>query len=134
MTAPARTSITALPKGHEFAPVSFSISREQAAAYLEATGDTADYGDAVPPLAIVALALGALQEQLSLPSGALHTGQEVTHEAEARTGAPLTLGGRVAMRSERQGFVATAIDYEVTDGSTRVLSARTTIMAPGESA
>jgi len=122
--------VTSLPKGHAFARVRFTIDRAQAAAYLEATGDTTDYGDALPPLAVVALALGALQEQIALPEGALHTGQEVEHRMPATAGEALELRGQVAMRSERQGFVITALDYTVSGVHGDVVTARTTIMAP----
>jgi hypothetical protein len=114
--------------------VTFSVSTMQVRAYLDAIGDAGDYGDAVPPLAIVALALKALQDQLSLPDGSLHTGQEVEHCGVAGAGEPLTLAGRVAVRSERQGFVATAIDYEISGAVGMVVKARTTIMAPGGAA
>ena len=128
---PTRTLVSALPKGHVFDLATFNVSAEQAAAYLAAVGDRTDYGEALPPLAIVALALQALQEQVALPDGALHTGQEVTHHAIARAGAQLTMRSEVGMRSERQGFVITALDYEVSSAEGPVVSARTTIMAPG---
>jgi hypothetical protein len=131
MTASSRVSIAGLPKGHEFVPVSFSVSGTQVRAYLDAVGDGGDYGDVVPPLAIVALALQTLQHQLTLPDGSLHTGQEVEHLGAADAGEPFTLTGRIALRSERQGFVATAIDYEIATAARVVVKARTTIMAPG---
>ena len=81
MTPTARTSISAFPRSHEFAPSTFVVTPADVAAYLAAIGDAGDYGDAVPPLAAVALGLAALQEQIALPEGSLHTGQEVDHEA-----------------------------------------------------
>jgi hypothetical protein len=131
MTQTARTSIAALPRGHELGPATFAIFPEQADAYARAVGDEADYGDAPPPLAVVALALRALQDTISLPEGSLHTGQEVEHHAAARLGEPLSMRGRVAQRSERQGFVISVIELEVASAGGSVLTARTTIMAPG---
>lgn len=130
MTSPTRTSISSLPRGHEFPRATFAITREDAAAYLAAVGDKGDYGDAVPPLAAVALGLNALQEQLSLPDGSLHTGQEVENERVARAGASLGLTGRVAQRSERQGFVISVIEFEIASDAGVCVRARTTIMAP----
>ena len=89
MTISARTNITEFPRGHEFSPATFTISPEQVRAYLDAIGDTNDYGDDVPPLAAVALGLNALQEQITLPEGSLHTGQEVEHAAGLRAGEAL---------------------------------------------
>ena len=131
MTSSAPTSISALRRGHEFLAASFSLSAEAVAAYLRATGDRGDYGDAVPPLAVVALGLNALQSQISLPEGSLHTGQEVEHERPARAGDELTLTGRIAQRSERQGFVISVIEFEVSSIAGVIARARTTIMAPG---
>ena len=130
MSPDTRTSISALPRGHEFAPATFAVTREQSQAYLHAIGDTNAYGDAAPPLALVALGLAVLQERLSLPDASLHTGQEVEHEAKAPVGAELMLTGRIAQRSERQGFVISVIEFEVSHGGARCLRARTTIMAP----
>jgi hypothetical protein len=131
MTSSARTSISAFPRGHEFAPTAFMLTATEIDAYLRATGDTTDYGDAVPPLAAVALGLAALQEHISLPEGSLHTGQEVEHLAVVRAGEPLTLTGRIAQRSERQGMVISVLEFEIASPTGAALRARSTIMAPG---
>ena len=131
MTSQARTSIAALPRGHSFPTAMFALSTADIAAHLRATGDATDYGDAVPPLAVVALGLARLQEQIYLPEGSLHTGQEVEHEAIARAGEELTLEGHVAQRSERQGYVISVLEFTVASRRGVVARARTTIMAPG---
>jgi hypothetical protein len=135
MTAPSRTSISAFPRGHEFPPATFSLSADVVRAYLSAIGDTCDYGDTVPPLAAVALGLNALQEQISLPEGSLHTGQEAEHSSVLSAGGELTLTGRIAQRSERQGYVISVIEFEISvhrEGAEDAagVRARTTIMAP----
>jgi len=134
MTSTARISISAFPRGHEFDASRFSLSAEQVAAYLHATGDTTDYGVHVPPLAAVALGLSALQQHISLPEGSLHTGQEAEHHATLRCGDELTLTGRIAQRSERQGFVISVIEFEIAGGGEAAVRARTTIMAPASAA
>jgi hypothetical protein len=78
----------------------------------------------------VALGLNALQAHLSLPEGSLHTGQEVEHEAHVHVDDALTLTGRVAQRSERQGFVISVIEFEIAGHAGVAVRARTTIMAP----
>ena len=133
MTAAARTSISAFPRGHEFRETEFSLSRPSVDAYLEATADGNAYGDAAPPLCAVALALRALQDQIALPEGSLHTGQEVEHLTAVPVGETLRLTGRVAQRSERQGFVISVIEFEVSAAEAVVVRARSTIMAPGAS-
>jgi MaoC dehydratase-like protein len=130
MTSPSRTSISAFPRGHEFPPSAFVLAAGDVAAYLSAVGDRNDYGGSVPPLAAVALGLAALQEHIALPEGSLHTGQEVEHESVARVGDTLTLRGRIAQRSERQGYVISVIEFEVASRDITHIRARTTIMAP----
>ncbi len=131
MTSSARTSISALPRGHEFGPTTFTLTPERAAAYLRAVGDANDYSGAVPPIAAVALGLAVLQDQISLPDGSLHTGQEVEHVACIRAGDALALRGRIAQRSGRQGYVISVIEFEIAAGGQEAIRARTTIMAPG---
>ena len=131
MTSSARTSISAFPRGHEFPATTFTVTSDDVSAYLRAVGDGGDYGDAAPPLCAVALALDALQDQMALPEGSLHTGQEVEHAARVSADATLTLTGRVAQRSERQGFVISVLEYEISAGAAVAIRARTTIMAPG---
>lgn len=123
-------NISTLPRGHEFPSATFSLDGASIAAYLAATGDAGDYGDAAPPLAVAALALLALQEHLFLPQGSLHTGQEVEHVAAVRCDASLTLTGRVAQRSERQGYVISVVEFEVASDGGTCVRARSTIMAP----
>jgi hypothetical protein len=130
MTSTARTSISALPRGHEFQPATFTLARDVVAAYLRAVGDANDYGDTVPPLAAVGLGLNALQDVISLPEGSLHTGQEVEHAAALCADEPLALTGRIAQRSERQGFVISVIEFEIAGAAGVAVRARTTIMAP----
>ena len=131
MTSTARIAVSTLPKGHEFTPASFVVDAERAAAYLRAVGDAGSYDRAVPPLAAVALGLSALQEQISLPEGSLHTSQEVEQSAAIRVDEPLTLSGRIAQRSERQGFVISVLEFEIATPAGVTLRARTTVMAPG---
>jgi hypothetical protein len=125
------TDIFTLPRGHEFDPATLTISREQIAAYLRATGDTNDYGDDAPPLAAVALALQALQGQFALRDGTLHSGQEVEHMAAVPAGASLTLRGRVTQRTERQGVIMCVVEYELADGDRPLLRATSTIVTAG---
>lgn len=134
MTTPARTSISAFPRGHEFPPAGFSVSAERVASYLRAIGDEGAYGGRVPPLAAVALGLGALQEHILLPEGSLHTGQEVEQLATARAGEELSMTARIAQRSERQGFVISVIELDIAGGAGTAVRARTTIMAPAAGA
>jgi hypothetical protein len=45
----------------------------------------------------------------------------------------LTLTGRIAQRSERQGMVISVLEFEIASPSASAIRARSTIMAPGAS-
>jgi len=135
MPAPSRTLLTHLPKGHEFPRTAFDLTVQDVSRYLDAVEDTnVMYGERAlaPPLAVAARALGALLDVLELPAGTLHTGQEVEAHAGVPVGARLTLGGRIAQRSERAGLVISVIEFEVTPAGSEApaLTGRTTVMAP----
>jgi len=134
MTPSPRTSISSFQRGHEFPAARFAVDEARIAAYLRAVGESGSYEGHIPPLAAVALGLGALQEHIALPEGSLHTGQEVEHLASLRAGDELTLIGRIAQRSERQGFVISVIEFEISSGGEPAIRARTTIMAPAVAA
>jgi len=134
VTIPSRTNVAALRRGYRFPAATFRISAESVGRYLDAVQDrSAARGEAAPPLAIAALALRALLERLELPAGSLHAAQEVECRAAAPVGAELTMRGEVTQRSERGGFVASVIEFEVAPADSRgepVLVGRTTVMAP----
>jgi hypothetical protein len=135
VTAPSRLLLSALPKGHELTSARIDLTHDRVTAYLSATGDAnALYRERglAPPLAVAALALGALLEQIELPAGSLHASQEVDALGGVPPAATLMLRGRVAQRSERAGLVISVLEFEVApEGGEPVLSGRTTVMMPG---
>ncbi len=135
MAAPVRSLLSDLPKGHRFRDAGFTLTAEELSQYLEAVEDpNAIYLELglAPPLAVAAYALGALLDMIELPAGTLHTGQEVEVRGGVPIGAPLTLTGRIAQRSERAGLIVSIIEFEVTpEGSdSAALAGRTTVLAP----
>lgn len=136
MAAPARTLLSELPKGHQFATTTFDLTAAAVSAYLDAVQDGNDVYAArglAPPLAVAARALGALLEVMELPAGALHTGQEVAAHAGIPISATLTLAGRIAQRSERAGMVIAVIEFEVSvaGSGAAAVTGRTTVMFAG---
>lgn len=135
MAAPARALLSTLLKGHEFPTISLRLTKEDVTRYLDAVEDRNTIylkRGLAPPLAVAARALGALLETTELPSGSLHTGQEIETHAALPLAATLTLAGRIAQRSERVGMVISVLEFEVTVGGAAepALSGRTTVMAP----
>ena len=131
MTVP----LTQIPAGHTFDPMTFTVDAEKSRAYRTATGDALPVYDAeglVPPLAVAALALGALLEAVGLPDGTLHANESMRVHEAVPAGATLVCNARLAQRSSRGGWVVTALESEITHEGRTVLTTRATVMCPGE--
>jgi acyl dehydratase len=129
------TSLAALPKGHEFPPATFTLTREWVAEYVSAVGDEAigSLGeDAVPPMALAAQAIRTLIEASLLPPGTLHAGQELSFRRAVRVGETLTANARIVSRGERAGWVLMSVDFGVQSGGARVMTGRATVTFPVE--
>jgi acyl dehydratase len=116
MTLP---SLGELPKGHQLPAFPFELSAEWVREYVASVEDGAIGeidGDYVPPMAIAALALRALLEGARLPDGAIHLGQELAFLRPVRVGEKLHASARVVSRGERQGWVLTGVEMDVTAG------------------
>jgi acyl dehydratase len=115
--------------------MSFTVDAARARAYVAATGDPLSLYEnegAVPPLAVAALALGSLLEAVGLPDGTLHANETMRAQATVPAGSTLQCNARLAQRSQRGGWVVTALESEITlDGKT-VLTTRATVMCPAE--
>jgi acyl dehydratase len=117
----------------------FRLTAEDVRRYLEAVEDCSGayaHGPEgvawVPPLAVAALALRAILEQVELSAGALHAGQEVEFRRPIAVGAALRSLARVAQRSEMRGTVASVVEFEVgEEGSSHpAVVGRATVMVP----
>jgi acyl dehydratase len=116
MTLP---SLGELPKGHQLPAFPFELSPEWVREYVASVEDAAIGqidDDFVPPMAVAALALRALLEGARLPEGAIHLGQELDFQRPVRVGEKLHASARVVSRGERQGWVLTGVEMDVTDG------------------
>jgi len=133
-----------LPRGHQLPEARFRLSGDDVRRYLEAVDDRSGaYGQGsegpawVPPLAVAALALRAILEQVELPAGALHAGQEVEFRHPVPVAASLRTRARVAQRSEMKGAVISVVEFDVAEeGSSApaVVGRATVIASRGEAA
>jgi len=124
---------------YEFPPSALALDGETVARYLAATGDDNDIywrngaPHIVPPLAVAALSLRGMAENLALEPGALHTGQELTFRRPITVGERLTTQARVGGSSKRRGMTVLAIDITVVDDmGEEALSGRMNLLVPGE--
>lgn len=127
-------SLTDLPAGHNFEPVSFVITPEKARAYRAALEDEqpayASSGDAVPPLAVVALALGAILERVSLPDGSLHASESCSFSRVVPEGSEVECRPRIAQRSVRGGWIVSVLETELFVEGQQAVTARATVLSP----
>jgi acyl dehydratase len=126
-------TLASVQKGHEFSTAEFELSRDWVTAYVTAVEDgaIASLGaDAVPPMAVAALAIRALLEGAGLPAGAIHVGQELAFRRAARAGDRLAVKASVANRGERAGWVLMGVDISVESGAGEVMSGRSVVTFP----
>ncbi len=127
--------LTSLTAGHTFEPLTFTIDAAQSHAYTQATGDSLSVYEAenvAPPLAVTALALGVLLEAVGLPDGALHASESMRVLKPVPLGSTLECRARLAQRSQRAGWIVTALDSEITLNGEPVITTRATVMCPAE--
>jgi hypothetical protein len=117
----------------------FRLASDDVRRYLEAVEDrTGAYWEGpegpawVPPLAVAAMALRAILEQVDLPAGALHTRQEVEFRRLVPVGSLLQPRARVAQRSEMRGAVISIVEFDVAEQGSPdpAVVGRATVMMP----
>jgi hypothetical protein len=109
-----------------------SVGRYCAAVDAVSAAYTGGPGTRVPPLAAMAFALREVLQQVELPAGALHSGQELETYRALPLGSTLLCDAVVSQRSLRGGWIFLSIDFEaVLEGESRpALTARTSVMVP----
>jgi hypothetical protein len=132
-----------LPRGHVLPEAGFRLTAADVRCYLDAVEDRSGaYGQGpegpawAPPLALAALALRSILEQVELSAGAVHAGQEVEFHRPVPVGASLCSRARVAQRSEMRGAVVSVIEFDVAEEGSGATAAvgRSTVMTPGREA
>ena len=110
-----------------------TIDARRVRAYLAAAADALPLyeADAVaPPLAVAALALGALLEAVALPAGSLHVNESLQFLRPVPLGATVECHAVLAQRSQRGGMIVSVIDSQIMAAGDLAISARATVMSP----
>jgi hypothetical protein len=124
-----------LRRGDALPSFSFPVSAEEVCAYLAATGESSElWQETVPPLALGALTLAGLMEEMPLPPGALHGGQEFEFLGTVTHGEQVEARLSVAQQSERAGMNIVVFASELRSRERVVQRGRATVMAPAASA
>lgn len=123
-----------LTRGQPLPPFTLQIDQAEVEAYLDATGEPAErWRGLVPPLAIGALALGALLDEIAPPPGLVHTNQEFDFTAAVPVGAMLRGQFTVDQRAIRRGTMFTTFGVTILEGGrTAVTGSATVVLAIGE--
>ena len=123
-------SLTDFAAGHVFEPVRFTITAADARAYRTAVNDRLPSSGLVPPLAVAAIALGKLLEQVGLPPGSLHASESLTFAGVVTEGSEIECSTRLSQRSVRGGWVVSVLDTDIASGGATAVSARATVLSP----
>ena len=108
----------------------WSLTDEWVSAYRAATGDPAT-NTSVPPLALAARALAGLLEELKLPGGAVHGGQEIECHRAASIGDEVSITADVGRPSQRGDFRFIVAAFRVSSVDDEpVVSGKCTVILP----
>jgi hypothetical protein len=111
--------------------ITLTVTREDALRYLAATGeDDAHWPGIVPPLALGALALAALMEEMPLAAGVFHSGQVFEFLESVPFDSTLDLHIAVERRAERAGAIYTTVGLELRLEDRMVCRGRATVVLP----
>lgn len=138
-TAP---NLATTPQGFRFKTMRLELTAQVVARYFRAIGatDGTETNQAVsqfvPPLAVIALALSGLQEQIPLPAGAIHAGQELQTHRVLPVPSVLQCDAVISQRAQRAGWIILSIDIAATmdDDGQPAVSGRTTLLLPDQRA
>ena len=126
-----------LSPGQRISEQTFRLDAETVASYIDAVDDRSmDWapqgGDAfAPPMAIAAFGFRGLINDLEIPGGAIHGGQEIEFKGAVHVGETLKCAATILQNSIRRGMRFVVVRMEVEDGSGRqVLTGKSTIILP----
>ena len=127
------STITDFDVGYVFDSVTIKIEAERVETYIEAVGDNqflSQNSGLVPPLAVVAFALGSLLKSVGLPQGSLHVNESVEFLGAVNVGDSVECHARLAQRSQRSGWFVSVLETEISMEGRTVSTAKATVMSP----
>lgn len=120
--------------GYEFPTASYRLEPEVIATYLKAVGAGGGLyqdGKLVPPTALAAYAMATLADGMTLPSGTIHTHQELEFKAAVPVGETITCYARVSRNQARGRFHFLSVNLDVLDAKRRsVMTGKTSFILP----
>ena len=130
------TDYATLEVGQTVSSRTFPLDAETVVAYVEAVDDRSmEWGERgnglVPPTAVAALALRGVIDDLGIPGGTVHAGQELEIAGAVRVGQTVECKATVAQNSVRGGARFVSVSFNVTDdGGRAVMSGKSALVLP----
>jgi hypothetical protein len=125
------TDFMSVKTGDVLPVLTVTVTREGALRYLASTGeDDAHWPGIVPPLAIGALGLAALMEEMPLPAGVFHSSQEFEFLGAVPFDSEIELLIAVERRAERAGAIYTTVGLELRFEEEMVCRGHATVVLP----
>jgi hypothetical protein len=128
-----------LQPGQEISRHSYQVDRDMVSEYVTAVQDENlallnESGDQlVPAMAVAALSIRGVVQDLRIPGGTLHAGQEFEFKSAVPIGHSLECVATLTQNSVRGDWRFLVIDCHVTDGDrSDVMSGKSTIMIPAD--
>ena len=101
--------------------------------YTDAVGDRSPLAgsEIVPPMALAALSVRGVVQDLRIPGGTVHLGQEVEFASPVRVGEEVSCRARLSNSSVRSGMriLVVGLSVDAADGRT-VMTGKSTISVP----
>ena len=126
-----------LTLGQEISNRTYRLDADHVAGYVEAVGDRSGIFDAdadlavAPPMCVAALSLRGVVQDLKIPTGTLHAGQELEFTGAVRVGDTLTCRATVVRNSVRGEWRHMVVELAVENGARRqVMRGKSTMVFP----
>ena len=134
MACMSQPDFHAFRRGDSVPPFTIRVRADDARAYLAATGEseaTASlWAEHAPPLAVGALLLAGLMDEVPLPAGAVHIGQDFEFVRPIPLGAEVDVRMTIAQQSVRGGQNVIVFGSELSCDGVVMMRGRTMVAAP----
>jgi len=122
--------------GYIISSASYTFFPADVEAYLAATEDAGDlYGEnsIVPPMAVAALAMGAISDSIAFPDGAVHVSQQMEFCGEVKAKETVVCTSKVLSRRKRGPFNMLVLGIEVKNKSDKIVyNGKTSVLLPSD--
>ena len=128
-----------LEAGQEVSRHRYCLDTELVSDYVDAVQDksallnTEDGANLVPAMALAALSMRGVVEDLRIPGGTLHVGQEFEFSGAVMVGESVSCVAKLAQNSVRGDWRFLVVECQVAnDSESEIMKGKSTIMIPSE--